>query len=283
MSTPIALIQTRMENDPETNIKKALELVEKALKTGAKILSLPELFNTKYFPILPGKNYTDLACTIPGSLTETFKSLAKTYEATLILPIYEKKDDRYFNSSAVIDFKGEYLPVYRKIHIPNDPYFHEKDYFKEGQEYRLYESQGLKFSVLICYDQWFPEAARACTLLGADLIIYPTALGTINKENQIEGNWKEAWTTVQRGHAISNGVHIASVNRCGIENNLNFFGSSFICGPFGEILAQASGIEEIIYANIDPSRNRIVQEGWGFIKNRRPDTYWSLGQSLDSE
>jgi agmatine deiminase len=185
----------------------------------------------------------------------------------------------------VIDEDGRLLDTYRKTHIPHDPLFYEQDYFQSGGSgYRLYRTRHAVFSVLICYDQWFPEAARGCVLLGAEIIFYPTAIGWIKGEHPAEGDWHDAWETVQRSHAIANGVHVASVNRAGHEGRLHFWGSSFVCDAFGKVLDRASGEKgEVLVATLDLNQNMTVREGWGFLKNRRPDTYASLTEALKSD
>jgi agmatine deiminase len=167
------------------------------------------------------------------------------------------------------------LPTYHKIHIPQDKRFYEKNYFEEGNRgYRIYKTKFGTFAVLICYDQWFPEAARMATLAGAELIFYPTAIGFMTDYKSKDGDWHDAWETVMRGHAIANGVHIVAVNRTGVEDKLKFWGQSFACDSFGKILKRGSSSkEEVVVATLDLSHNKRIRDGWGFFRNRRPDTY----------
>jgi agmatine deiminase len=274
----VGLIQTSVSKDFDFNIKRALDKAEIATANGAKIICLPELYRTTYFPQWKDTQTAPLAETIPGESTRAFSALARENEVVIIVPIFEKDESGYYNSVAVIDVDGSLLETYRKIHIPHDPLFYEQSYFQPGLEFRIYDTRHARFAVLICYDQWFPEAARIAALKGADIIFYPTAIGWIKGEEEpSEGNWRDAWETVQRGHAIANGVHIAAVNRVGQEEDLIFWGSSFICDSFGKILATASDKdEEVLVVELDLALNEEVREGWGFFRNRRPDLYWPI-------
>jgi len=175
----------------------------------------------------------------------------------------------------VIDQNGKLLSTYRKLHLPQDPLFYEQNYFAPGDSgYRVYKTKFASFAVLICYDQWFPEAARMATLAGAEIIFYPTAIGRIVGHTSLDGDWHDAWETVMRGHAIANGVHVVAVNRVGREDRLRFWGQSFACASFGKILKRASAAKEaVLVTKLDLSHNRRIREGWGFLRNRRPDTY----------
>ncbi|HMK16526.1 MAG TPA: agmatine deiminase family protein, partial [Methanomicrobiales archaeon] len=176
------------------------------------------------------------------------------------------------------------LPPYRKVHVPHDPLFYEKHYFVPGDRYRVYDTPHARFAVLVCYDQWFPEAARAVALMGAEIIFYPTAIGWPPGEGMPpEGDWSEAWEAVQRGHAIANGVHVAAVNRTGREGDLLFWGGSFAADAFGNVLSRAGEEEEVLIVDLDLSLNRVVREGWGFFRNRRPDTYGILADPVVRE
>ncbi|MFZ5391429.1 MAG: carbon-nitrogen hydrolase [Patescibacteria group bacterium] len=275
----IALIQHSINKNQTANLKKVSALVSKAARRGAKIIALPELFNTIYFPQYKKVNKKDFAESIPGPTTNALAKLAKKHKVIIIAPIYEQdKHGQFHNSATVINEQGKLLPTYRKIHIPHDPLFWEKNYFKPSQSgYKIYKTKYATFAVLICFDQWFPEAARIATLKGADLIFYPTAIGYIAGHNSKDGNWHDAWETVMRGHAIANGVHVAAINRIGQEDKLKFWGQSFVTNSFGKILKKASSYkEEIILCDIDLSHNKRIRQGWGFLKNRRPDTYQPL-------
>jgi len=274
----VGLIQTSVSEDSHQNLGKTILKIEWAAARGARIICLQELFRTRYFPQQDKRDASALAETIPGESTEVLSALARKHEVVIIVPVFEKDESGYYNSVAVIDADGSLLETYRKVHIPHDPLFYEQSYFTPGEEYRVYETRYAKFAVLICYDQWFPEAARAVALGGARIIFYPTAIGWIRgEENPAEGDWHDAWETVQRSHAIANSVCVAAVNRVGEEDDLIFWGSSFVCDCFGKVLARASSSEEeVVVAELDISQGEAVREGWGFFRNRRPDTYWPL-------
>lgn len=274
----IGLIQTGVADDIHANMEKTSEKIKEAAKKGAQIICLQELYRTRYFPQQEKKDITGLAETIPGESTKVMSTLAKELGTVIIVPVFERASGGdYYNSAVVIDADGKLLDTYRKIHIPHDPLFYEKNYFKVGDMgYRVYKTCYASFSVLICYDQWFPEAARICTLKGADILFYPTAIGWI-KENMPVDDWHDAWETIQRSHAIANGVHVAAVNRVGEEGGLKFWGSSFVCDSFGKVLKRASeDKEEVLVVELDLGKNKEIREGWGFLKNRRPDTYGEI-------
>ncbi|HOX28271.1 MAG TPA: nitrilase-related carbon-nitrogen hydrolase, partial [bacterium] len=216
--------------------------------------------------------------TVPGRTTNAMCGLARELGVSIIIPLYEKAEGgKLFNSAAVADADGSLLGVYRKIHIPHDEFFYEKNYFEPGDlGFKIFNVQGADIAVLICYDQWFPEAARACALLGAQMIFYPTAIGRIRGYDSPDGDWLDAWTTVQRGHAIANAVHVCAVNRTGVEGELQFWGNSFISDPFGAVISKAGEGEETIVAEVDLARNTMIREGWGFMRNRRPDCYGEI-------
>jgi agmatine deiminase len=266
-------------------MKKTLAKTEEAAKKGAQIVCLQELYRTQYFPQEEHKKAGDLAETIPGESTKAFSDLAKKRKITVIVPLFEKGvDHKFYNSAVTIGENGKTLGVYRKVHIPNDPFFYEKNYFEAGNSgYQMYQTLQARISVLICYDQWFPEPARISALKGADIIFYPTAIGTVKDYTSPDGDWHEAWKTVQRAHAIANGVHVAAVNRVGEEGQLKFWGGSFVCDSFGKILKEAnSEKEEVLIAKLDIGKNKRIQEGWGFFENRRPDTYKSLTENQEA-
>ncbi|MDD4163478.1 MAG: peptidyl-arginine deiminase, partial [Methanothrix sp.] len=198
----IALIQTSVSEDLDLNLKRTVEKVKEAASRGAQIVCLQELFRTRYFPQWDGKDARALAETIPGPSTEAFSELARELQIVIIVPVFEKDESGYYNSVAVIDADGSLLPTYRKVHIPHDPLFYEKSYFTPGEEIRVYDTRYAKFAALICFDQWFPEAARVAALGGAQIIFYPTAIGRIKGgEEPAEGDWHDAWETMQRSHA----------------------------------------------------------------------------------
>ena len=275
----LGLIQTSVESDPSLNIKKTVERIKEASAKGAQIVCLQELYRTRYFPQEEKQDATSLAETIPGESTHVFSELAKEKKIVIIAPIFEKASNgKFYNTAVVIDVDGKILGSYRKVHVPHDPLFYEKDYFEAGDTgYLVAQTRYGCIGVLICYDQWFPEPARINTLMGAEIIFYPTAIGYIKDHASADGDWHDAWKTVQRAHAISNGVHVAAVNRVGEEGELEFWGGSFVSDSFGAVLAEASKRdEEVLIVTVDLSKNKKIKEGWGFLKNRRPDTYGSL-------
>ena len=275
----IAAVQNSVSPDLKANLVKTAKLVERAAKKGAQIICLQELYKTTYFPQYKNARKDDFAETIPGESTKVFSVIAKKYKAVIIVPIFEKdKNGHFHNSAVVINTDGKLMPTYRKIHIPQDPLFYEKNYFEDGDGgYKIYKTKYVTFAVLICYDQWFPEAARAVKLAGADIVFYPTAIGTIAKEKQKEGDWPNAWETIMRGHAVANSMYVVAINRIGQEDKLKFWGQSFICDAFGKIIKKAGKIkDEVLISKIDLSSNKIIEEEWGFMRNRRTDTYKKL-------
>ncbi len=275
----VAGIQTSVSPDLNVNLAKTAKLVEQAAKKGAQIICLQELYRTPYFPQYKNAKKDNFSETIPGESTEVFSAIAKKHKVVIIVPVFEKDSNgRFHNSAAVINIDGRLMPTYRKIHVPQDPLFYEKNYFEDSKDgYKIYKTEYATFAVLICYDQWFPEAARAVKLSGAELIFYPTAIGTIVGEKQKEGDWHEAWETSMRAHAIANSLHVAAVNRVGQEDKLKFWGQSFVCDAFGKIIKRAGKFkDEILISKINLGSNEQIAEEWGFLRNRRTDTYNSL-------
>ena len=275
----VAAIQNAVSADMKVNLIKTAKMVEQAAKKGAQIICLQELYRTLYFPQYKNAKKDDYSETIPGESTEVFSAIAKKYKVVIIVPIFEKDENGHFhNSAVVINTDGKLLPTYRKIHIPQDPLFYEKNYFKESDGgYKIYKTEYGTFAVLICYDQWFPEAARMVKLAGADMIFYPTAIGNIVGEKEKEGDWHDAWETIMRGHAIANSLYVVAVNRVGTEDKLKFWGQSFIADAFGKVVKRAtSSKDEILIYKIDLAKNKVTAEEWGFMRNRRDDTYGSL-------
>jgi agmatine deiminase len=276
-SVIVGLIQMAAGPSSDENFKKALANVEQAANNGSQIICLPELYRTRYFAQGIGSDASLFAETIPGISTRAFSEIARQHKVVIIVPLYEKAaDGRFYNSAVIIDADGTLHIPYHKIHIPQDPGFFEKGYFYPGDRYQVHTTRYGRIAVLICYDQWFPEAARSVALDGAEIIFYPTAIGHPSREEPVEGNWLEAWALIQRGHAIANSVHVAAVNRVGQEADIHFFGGSFICDAFGKIIVQCKDTEETIIAPLDLSMNTSVRESWGFFRNRRPDTYGAV-------
>jgi len=277
-SVVVGLVQMSMVEDANVNLEKAIEGIKTAKHRGADIICVPELFRSPYFCLEEKCNF-DYSENIPGIVEPALSKISKELEVVLVAgSIYERTATKLFNTSLVFDQSGNTLGTYRKTHIPHDPAFFEQNYFAPSEDgYKIFEvnirGQSVKIGVLICYDQWFPEAARTLSLMGAEIIFYPTAIGTVKNVVQSEGNWQEAWKTVQRGHAIANATVVAAVNRVGIEGDSVFWGGSFVCDAFGRVLSEGSNREEIITAEVDFSHNKQVKEGWRFFKERRPETY----------
>lgn len=273
----IGLVQSKVGADIKANVKKTEKMIRQAAKKGAQIICLQELFQTPYFPQWQKMKKDDFAETVPGYTSSIMQALAKELGVVIIVPIYEKRGNKYYNTAIVYNIDGKSLGQYNKVHIPHDPGFYEKDYFEHGQDgYKIFKTKFGTFAVLICYDQWFPEAAREARLAGAEIIFYPTAVGDIIGYKP-EGDWHNAWETSMRGHAIANSVHVAAVNRVGVEGRVKFYGQSFISDPFGKILKLGSkDQEEILITKIDLERNKFFEQGWGFLRNRRPDTYKTI-------
>jgi len=272
----IGLVQAAVTEDTAVNLNDTKRKVREAAERGARIVCLQELYRTIYFPQYESRERAPYAESIPGESTKRFGRLARELAIVIIVPLFERAGEgEWYNSAVIIGEDGTVGGVYRKVHIPFDPLFYEKNYFKAGDGgFPVFDTRYGKIGLLICYDQWFPEAARALTLKGAEIIFYPTAIGDIEGHTPEEGDWHDAWETVQRGHAIANGVHIAAVNRVGQEGRLNFWGGSFLSDPFGNIIGKAGREEgEVLVVKADLGRNRQVQREWGFLENRRPETY----------
>jgi N-carbamoylputrescine amidase len=221
-------------------------------------------------------SFFDLAQAIPGSITEQLTKLAKKLEVVIVAPFFERRAAGiYHNSLVVIDADGTLMGTYRKTHIPDDPGFHEKYYFTPGEgDYQVYSTKYAKIGPLICWDQWYPEAARITALKGADLLVYPTAIGTLPDEEGEKGQeFLEAWQTIQRSHGIANGCFVASINRVGQEGDISFWGHSFVAGPFGQVLAEAGTDEEVLTTEIDLENIEKQRQVWPFFRDRRIDTY----------
>jgi|SRR5579872_5143634 N-carbamoylputrescine amidase len=278
----IGIIQDRATADLAANLARAVQLVRNAAKQGAQIICLKELFNAPYFCKSQQSERFDLAENVPGPTTDAMMKLARELSVVLVVPFFERQAAGvYRNSAAVIDADGTLMGLYRKMHIPDDPLFEEKYYFTPGDApgFRVWKTRYATIGVLICWDQWYPEAARITSLMGAQVLFYPTAIGWHPSEQEEWGPAQvEAWRTMQRSHAIANGVYVAAPNRIGHEDEpgtdgLNFFGRSFIADPFGRIVADAGGGEEILIARCDPALIETVRRNWPFLRDRRIDAY----------
>ncbi len=277
----IGLVQMKMESEPAKNLQKAVKLIGEAARKGAKIVCLPELFTTRYFPQKTkslGSLPPSFIEKIPGTATQALSSAARENKVTLIGgSVCEKAGNKFFNTSTIFDENGMLIGAYRKMHVPQDEYFFEKDYFAPGDKgFQAFKTRFGKIGALICYDQWFPEAARISALLGAEILFYPTAIGTVDGIEQSEGDWQDAWENVMRGHAIANGMVVATVNRVGREGKMKFWGGSFVCDAFGKTIARAGENEQILVCKVDLEHGKNVREGWRFFYNRRPEAYSRL-------
>lgn len=263
-------------SDPDQNLKKAALLTEKAAAAGARVVLLQELFTSLYFCQQVDESGFDLAEEIPGPTTEFLQQLARKLEVVIVASLFERRTAGiYHNTAVVIDADGSYLGKYRKMHIPDDPGFNEKYYFTPGDlGYKVFDTRYLKIGVLICWDQWFPEAARITATMGAELLVYPTAIGGLSDESDEEINeYMDAWEVIQRSHAIANGVYVASVNRTGTEGSITFWGDSFVSGPFGKVLARAGSSEEILLCEIEPGTIEKQRRTWPYLRDRRIESY----------
>jgi N-carbamoylputrescine amidase len=287
----IAVVQMRCSPEPDANLAAACEWVRKAARDGAKLVCLPELFRTQYFCQREDPALFDLAEPIPGPSSNALADVAKQEGVAIIASLFERRAAGvYHNTAAVLERDGSLLGTYRKMHIPDDPLYYEKYYFTPGDKnFRAWDTSAGKVGVLVCWDQWFPEGARLTALRGANVLFYPTAIGWHPAEKAEHGESQhDAWKTIQRSHAIANGVYVAVANRAGMEHGdirgnraqgegLEFWGGSFIADPFGRVLAEAShDQEEILTAEVDLSLLEEQRRHWPFLRDRRVDAYAGL-------
>jgi N-carbamoylputrescine amidase len=279
----IAVVQLNLNDVAENNLKKCLSWVREAAKMGAEVISLPELYSSHYFCQSEDVDNFALAEPLYSTSFIAFSELANELGVVIIVPFFEKRmAGIYHNSAYIIDTDGSEAGLYRKMHIPDDPHFYEKFYFTPGDlGFKAFPTNKGKIGTLICWDQWFPEAARLTALQGAEVLFYPTAIGWHPLEKELYGeNQHGAWMNVMKGHAVANGVYVAAANRIGLEqyipntSGIEFWGSSFIAGPQGEILAQAShDKEEILIAEVDLDLQENVRQNWPFLRDRRIDAF----------
>ena len=287
----LGLIQAKADSDPATNLQATLAKVEQAAANGANIVCTQELFATEYFCQSEHHDNFRLAETIPGDTTEAFQRLAKRCGIVIIVSLFEKRSAGvYHNSAAVIDADGSLLGIYRKMHIPDDPLYNEKFYFTPGDlGFRAWDTRFGKIGVLICWDQWYPEAARLTAMQGAELLFYPTAIGWHPSEKEKYGEQqRDAWQTIQRSHAVANGCFVASVNRVGHEtpiggDGIEFWGGSFVAGTSGEILSQAGLDESVLLLEVDLGTADVTRTHWPFLRDRRIDAYSGITKRLLDE
>ena len=277
----VGLVQMSCTTDTAENLDRAVEKIREAAAKGAQIVCLQELFRSQYFCRVEDANLFDLAEAIPGPSTNALEPLAKDLGVVIVASLFERRAaGLYHNTAAVIDGASGLLGIYRKMHIPDDPLFYEKYYFTPGDlGFRMFDTQFGRIAVLVCWDQWYPEAARIAALGGANILFYPTAIGWHPSEKAEFGEAQyDAWRTIQRSHAIANGVYVAAVNRVGYEgtpeSGLEFWGGSFVADPFGRVLSVAShDKEEILVVECDPRKMDETRRNWPFLRDRRIDAY----------
>ncbi|MEN9575175.1 MAG: hypothetical protein RL514_3030 [Verrucomicrobiota bacterium] len=281
----LGLVQTSCSSNPAENLRKTLAQVERCAKAGAQIISTQELFRSQYFCQSENHANFQLAESIPGPSTDAFCKLARKHQVVIVASLFEKRaSGLYHNTAAIIDADGSMLGIYRKMHIPEDPLFHEKFYFTPGDlGFKAWQTRYAKIGVLICWDQWYPEAARLTAMQGAEILFYPTAIGWHPSEKAEYGvNQHGAWETIQRSHAVANGCYVAAINRIGLEqpiggDGLEFWGQSFVAGTSGQILAKASvDREENLLVPVDLAKVDVTRTHWPFLRDRRIDAYGDL-------
>ncbi len=280
----IGLIQQSRSKNLNLNLEETIKEIKDSARLGAKVICLQELFRSNYFCQTESLNAFKLSETIPGPTTEILSKISKELEVVIIAPIFEKRTGGiYHNTAVVIDVDGSIAGFYRKMHIPDDPHFYEKFYFTPGDiGFKSFDTHYGRLGILICWDQWFPEAARLVAMSGAQIIFYPTAIGYHDNDFPNLNKQISAWETVQKAHAISNGIFIAAVNRAGREDNITFWGRSFVCDPFGQIITQANGEKsENLIIKCDLSKIEQTRQEWPFLRDRRIDAYSKLMHVYD--
>ena len=289
----VGLVQMAMGDDPAANLATAVAGVREAAKGGAQLVVLPELFRSRYFCQTEDAKLFELAEKIPGPSTDALGELAKELKITLVASLFEKRAAGLFhNTAAVLDAEGGYLGKYRKMHIPDDPRYYEKFYFTPGDlGFKVFHTQAVELGVLVCWDQWYPEAARLTAMQGAEVLVYPTAIGWHPEEKAQYGERQHgAWETVQRGHAVANGCFVIAVNRTGFEpdprgtGGIEFWGQSFIAGTDGRILVRAPADREVVLVEeIDLAEIDAVRAGWPFFRDRRIDAYTEITRRFGND
>jgi N-carbamoylputrescine amidase len=294
-SFQVGLVQMACGPEPEENLERALECVREAARRGAQVICLPELFKTQYFCQREDAALFDLAEPVPGPTTARFGDLCLQLRVTAVISLFERRAaGLYHNTAAVIGSDGGLTGIYRKMHIPDDPLYYEKYYFTPGDlGFRSFDTEVGRIGTLVCWDQWYPEGARLTAMQGADVLFYPTAIGWHPSEKAEFGEAQhDAWRTIQRSHAIANGVYVAAVNRVGHENGdvrgnctpgagLEFWGGSFLCDPFGRVLAEAPpDREQILIGEVDSAKIEEVRRNWPFLRDRRIDSYAKITERL---
>jgi N-carbamoylputrescine amidase len=282
----IGLIQMTCDESPERNLEKAAARVEEAANRGAQVVCLQELYRSQYLCQSEDNALFDLAEPIPGPSTKTLGRVAAARKIAIVAPIFERRAPGvYHNSAVVLDESGRVAGHYRKMHIPDDPGYYEKFYFTPGDlDFITHGTEKASVGVLICWDQWFPEAARLTALAGAQVLFYPTAIGwTSDMSKEVRQRLYEGWETIQRSHAIANGVFVAAANRVGVEGEIEFWGGSFVCDPFGEVLSRAGHTkEETLVVDCDLNLIEDTRRNWPFLRDRRIDAYQDLTRRFRS-
>ena len=283
----VGIVQMTCTANKSDNLLKATDKIREATAKGAQIVCLQELFTSLYFCDVEDYDNFKLAESIPGPSTDALSVLAKELNIVIIASLFEKRaQGLYHNTTAVLDADGGYLGKYRKMHIPDDPGFYEKFYFTPGDlGYKVFKTKYATIGVLICWDQWYPEAARITALMGAEILFYPTAIGWATTQDEFTNTEQyNAWQTIQRSHAVANGVHVVSVNRAGEEAGLKFWGGSFFSNPFGTVIYQAShSEEEVVVQELDLNTSDYYRSHWPFMRDRRIDSYQPITKRFIDE
>jgi N-carbamoylputrescine amidase len=278
----VGMVQMSCTSDKKTNLQKAIEKIKEAAAKGAQIVCLQELFTSLYFCDVEDYNNFNLAESVPGPSTDALSKIAKENGVVIIASLFEKRTQGlYHNTTAVLDADGAFLGKYRKMHIPDDPAYYEKFYFTPGDlGYKVFKTKFAKVGVLICWDQWYPEAARITALMGAEILFYPTAIGWATSQDEATNTEQyNAWQTIQRSHSVANGIHVVSVNRVGFEQNggMKFWGGSFIANPFGSIIYKSSHEKEEVHVEeLDLGKTDSYRTHWPFLRDRRIDSYQQI-------
>ncbi len=291
----VALVQMAMSRDPDQNLRAAVARVGEAAAAGARLVCLPELFRSRYFAQREDAALFDLAEPVPGPSTEALGRAAKDAGVVVIAPVFERRaPGLYHNTAVVLDADGRVAGLYRKMHIPDDPAYYEKFYFAPGDlGFRVFDTRVGRIGTLVCWDQWYPEGARLTALQGAHILLYPTAIGWHPVEKATQGAAQlDAWRTIQRSHAIANGLYVAAVNRVGHErldgasagDGIEFWGGSFLADPFGAVVAEGPADREaVVIGEVNLARIEEVRRGWPFLRDRRIDAYGGIGQRFLDE
>jgi predicted amidohydrolase len=275
LNVRLGLVQMSMSESIDMNLAAAVEGIEEAARKRADIVCLPELFAWRYFPVT--RKSRQVPQPIPGEVSRALSQAARKNGVVLVGgSIYEKAGASNYNTCLVFDAKGRTVSTYRKVHIPQDEHYYEQDYFRPGSRFTVARTAKGNLGTLVCFDQWYPEAARVNRLMGAEILFYPTAIGWVKGIDPVEGDWKRAWEAVQVGHAIANSVVVCAVNRVGIEGDTTFWGGSFVCDQFGKVLLRAGDKEGVFTADCDLALGNTIEGGWGFMRNRKKSAYSAI-------